>query len=91
MATGPPAELWRHANPETTQMYRFLQCVHSKYNLRLASYADLYKWSVDDIAAFWEETWRFVGIRASKPYHEVGLNHRPLSSPVPLGHVITFS
>lgn len=67
-----PAELWRHPDPSSTQMYRFLQHVKAKYRLDIDDYHGLYKWSVENIAPFWEDVWRFCGITASKPYTEVG-------------------
>lgn len=68
-------ELWRHPDPGSTQMYRFLEHVNAKYALRLRDYPALHRWSVDNVSAFWEETWHFVGIKASRPYDEVG--HSP--------------
>ncbi|TAQ87419.1 hypothetical protein B7494_g4236 [Chlorociboria aeruginascens] len=64
-------ELWRHADPESTQMWIFLQTVNKKYGLELESYKDLYQWSVENIAEFWEETWHFTGIKASRPFDQV--------------------
>lgn len=65
------AELWRHADPEGTQMWRFLRHVNSKYGLHLDNYPSLYKWSVGNVAEFWAEVWAFTGIRASKPFDQV--------------------
>ncbi|KAI2615273.1 acetoacetate-CoA ligase [Hypoxylon sp. NC1633] len=62
------AQLWRHPNPTSTQMYRFLQHVRSKYNIDIQDYPSLYKWSVENISDFWAELWRFCGIKASRPY-----------------------
>jgi len=64
-------ELWRHPNPEGTQMWKFLQHVNSKYGLNLKGYPDLYRWSVDNVADFWGEVWHFVGIKSSRLYDEV--------------------
>jgi len=66
-----PAELWRHPDPQGTPMYKFLEHVNSKYNLHVSDYPALYKWSVDNIAAFWEECWYFVGIKAFKSHDVV--------------------
>ncbi|KAI0123807.1 acetoacetyl-CoA synthase [Xylariales sp. AK1849] len=66
-----PAELWRHPDPETTAMFRFLQHVKAKYHLDIHDYPGLYKWSIENIAAFWEDVWRFCGIKTSKAYIEV--------------------
>ncbi|KAK4204468.1 putative acetoacetyl-coenzyme A synthetase [Triangularia verruculosa] len=65
------SELWRHSDPEGTQMWKFLQHVNSKYGLSLAGYPDLYKWSVDNVADFWGDVWHFAGIKASKPFDQV--------------------
>ena len=75
-----PIELWRHANPEGTQMFKFLQHVNSKYGLTLSDYPALYKWSIDNVAAFWEETWHFVRIVASKSYKQVCASLTPSST-----------
>ncbi|KAI1451899.1 acetoacetate-CoA ligase [Annulohypoxylon moriforme] len=66
-----PAELWRHPDPSSTQMYRFLEHVRSKYSIDIKNYPDLYKWSIENISNFWEEVWQFCGIKASKPYSHV--------------------
>ncbi|OTA90781.1 hypothetical protein M434DRAFT_397770 [Hypoxylon sp. CO27-5] len=63
-----PAELWRHPNPDSTQMYKFLQNVNSKYGTEINDYPALYKWSIDNISEFWEEVWQYCGIKASRPY-----------------------
>ncbi len=64
-------ELWRHENPTGTQMWKFLQHVNAKYGLSLNDYPSLYRWSVDNVAAFWEEVWDFTGIKASKRFDQV--------------------
>ena len=66
-----PVELWRHADPTSTPMWKFLQHVNSRYNLELADYPQLYKWSVENVPLFWEECWHFVGIKTSKPFDYV--------------------
>lgn len=72
-AAAPPDDnvLWRHPNPESTPMWEFLQHVNKKHGLSLDGYPALYKWSIDEVALFWEEVWHFVGITASKPFDEV--------------------
>lgn len=71
-SNGAAAEvLWRHPDPESTPMWRFIQHVNEKYGLRLEGYPGLYKWSIENVAQFWEEVWHFVGIKASKPFEEV--------------------
>ncbi|TQS32925.1 hypothetical protein Golomagni_06747 [Golovinomyces magnicellulatus] len=64
-------ELWRHSDPASTPMWKFLQQVNKNHGVRLNGYPDLYKWSVENVAEFWHETWQFVGIKASTPYDQV--------------------
>ncbi|KAK3399150.1 hypothetical protein B0T20DRAFT_351654 [Sordaria brevicollis] len=71
-------ELWRHQDPQSTQMWKFLEHVNSKYGLQLNDYPSLYKWSVDNVAAFWEETWHFTGIRNSKLFDQVLPENAPM-------------
>ncbi len=52
-------------------MYRFMQDVNRTHGTNCIDYDDLYQWSVDNIAAFWAEMWRFAGIKASKTYETV--------------------
>ncbi|KXH58506.1 acetoacetate-CoA ligase [Colletotrichum nymphaeae SA-01] len=71
-------ELWRHPDPTSTPMWAFLLRVNQKYGLELADYPGLYKWSVENVAEFWEEVWHSVGITASKPFDKV----LPLNAPM---------
>ncbi|KAK3357292.1 acetoacetate-CoA ligase-like protein [Lasiosphaeria hispida] len=64
-------ELWRHGDPESTQMWKFLQRVNDKHGLQLSDYSTLYRWSVDNVAPFWEEVWDFAGVRASRRFDKV--------------------
>lgn len=61
-------ELWRHPRPETTEMYAFQQHLIKKHSTPLESYNDLWKWSIDNPAHFWEEIWHYTGIKAHKTY-----------------------
>lgn len=74
----PPAELWRHPDPASTQMHKFLERVKAKYQLDIDDYPGLYKWSVENVADFWSEVWHFCGIKASRPYREVLPENAPM-------------
>ena len=65
------AELWRHASPRSTPMWRFIEHVNSKHGLAIAGYPDLYQWSIDEVSDFWENVWDFAGIVASKKANKV--------------------
>jgi hypothetical protein len=74
-AAKPPKQsktmLWRHPDPDSTRMAEFMRGINRKYGLKLESYDDLYRWSIDDIASFWGEVWDFTGITAEKGLDEV--------------------
>jgi acetoacetyl-CoA synthetase len=62
----PSEERKRRAN-----ITRFMDVVNARHNLNLASYSDLYDWSVSNIPDFWAEVWDFAEIKASKRYDRV--------------------
>ncbi|KAL2760899.1 hypothetical protein ACRALDRAFT_1059376 [Sodiomyces alcalophilus JCM 7366] len=64
-------ELWRHPNPSSTALYKFMLHVNAKYNSDLDGYPSLYRWSIDNVSEFWEEVWHFVGIRSSRTFDQV--------------------
>ena len=65
--------LWKPTEEriKNSNMYRFMNVVNDKYHQNFSEYAPLYKWSVENIAAFWETMWQFADIIASKPYDQV--------------------
>ena len=65
-------ELWRHSHPESTQIYAFKNHVSKKYKIDLPTFHELWSWSVDHPASFWEEIWQRTGISATKKYTSVG-------------------
>lgn len=64
-------ELWRHPEPQKSQLYAFQQHVAQKHGVKGETYNDLYEWSIQRPAAFWEEVWHYTGIKASKQYETV--------------------
>ncbi|MDX1378142.1 MAG: acetoacetate--CoA ligase, partial [Anaerolineales bacterium] len=62
----PSEERKRNAN-----ITRFMEAVNARHNLNLASYSDVYDWSVENIPDFWAEMWDFGEIIASQPYEKV--------------------
>ncbi len=65
--------LWIASDEHMAQanITRFMNSVNTRRKLNLASYSDLYKWSVEDIADFWSEIWDFAEIKASKRFDSV--------------------
>jgi acetoacetyl-CoA synthetase len=62
-----PSEEWMK-NAEIT---RFIEFVNNKYGQVIKGGKDLYKWSVESIAEFWEAMWDFGEIIFSKKYDKV--------------------
>ncbi|KAL3957474.1 hypothetical protein ACCO45_008052 [Purpureocillium lilacinum] len=52
-----PRKLWEHPNPKSTSMWRFMQDANRKHGLSLKNFHDLYKWSCDNRAIFYEQLW----------------------------------
>jgi acetoacetyl-CoA synthetase len=65
--------LWKPSEQriKDSNMYRFMQDVNHTYATNFIDYDGLYQWSVENIAAFWAEMWRFAGIKTSKTYATV--------------------
>ncbi len=43
---------------------RFQQTVNEQHGLSLNSYVDLHKWSVENLALFWESVWDFADVKS---------------------------
>ncbi|KAJ3386720.1 hypothetical protein HDU84_001342 [Entophlyctis sp. JEL0112] len=61
-------------------MTRFREYVNASRGLALASYDDLWRWSVDDVPAFWDAVWHFCDMKASAPYSAVLQNNVPMAA-----------
>lgn len=73
-----PPPLWLPPDPSSTQIARFTQHIAARYAIPLSTYADLHRWSIENIASFWEEVWHWVGITASIPFDQVLPREAPL-------------
>ena len=62
------------------RLTRYMDWLNKEKGLRFDNYEDLWKWSVTEVADFWESLWRYFAIRASKPYGTVleGGNDAPI-------------
>ena len=65
--------LWTPSRERVKQsnMATFIDFVNRKYGLKLESYWQLHKWSVDAIPDFWAAMWQFADIRSSRGYDVV--------------------
>ncbi|MEK7845747.1 MAG: AMP-binding protein, partial [Nitrospinota bacterium] len=49
-----------------TNISRFINLVNKRHSLKICSYDELYRWSVENIKDFWEAMWEFADVRASR-------------------------
>jgi acetoacetyl-CoA synthetase len=62
----PPADVG-----ETTEIGRYVDWLVRERGLAFASYEELQRWSVGDLAGFWSSIWDFFAVKAHEPYSEV--------------------
>lgn len=68
-----PQPLWT-PSPERIRNARitaFTEFLAREHGLRFDDYESLWRWSVEDLEAFWAAVWKFHDIRASVPYERV--------------------
>ena len=65
--------LWqpKKENAERSQMNEFLNVIGKKYKQGIKDYYDFHQWSIENIADFWGEFWKYSGIKYSKDFEEV--------------------
>jgi acetoacetyl-CoA synthetase len=69
----PVEPIWR-PSPERIEravLTRYLRWLRDERGLDFADYESLWRWSVDEIEAFWTSIWSFCGMRSTTPYREV--------------------
>ena len=62
----PPAEL-----VERARLTEYMRWLESKRGLRFQGYEELWRWSVDDLEAFWGSIWDFFGVQADGGFERV--------------------
>lgn len=65
--------LWQPSEQRKSKanINRFIKRVNNKFNLQIASYTELYNWSIENPTDFWAAMWDFADIKASKNYDTV--------------------
>jgi len=62
----PSEERVKEAN-----LTHFISLVNWKYDSKLQSYADLYRWSIQKVPEFWSAIWDYAGMVSSRPFEQV--------------------
>jgi len=68
-AVSTPEPIW---TPDTSvaadsAVERFRAFVNDRHHLALADYAELHRWSVEQLEQFWSAVWDFFGVRSDAP------------------------
>jgi acetoacetyl-CoA synthetase len=65
--------LWKPTEQQiiNSNMYKFMQSVNNRYDLRMTSYDQLYQWSIENIADFWQHFWQYADVQCSNTCDEV--------------------
>jgi len=64
---------WKPTEQQITNsnMYKFMQSVNARYDLRMTSYDQLYQWSIENIPDFWRHFWQYADVQYSNTCDEV--------------------
>jgi acetoacetyl-CoA synthetase len=73
MPVPAPPILWSPAPDAraTTRLGQYLGWLERTRGLRFEDYDELWRWSVDDLEAFWGSVWEHFGMEASTPFERV--------------------
>lgn len=68
-----PERLWipTPERVERAAITRYLRWLRDERGLDFDSYEHLWRWSVDDLEAFWASMWEFCGVITHRPYGHV--------------------
>ncbi len=62
----PSQERIREAN-----LTQFIVLVNRKYRLKISTYSELYRWSIEQVSDFWSAVWDYAGVICSRRYDNV--------------------
>lgn len=65
--------LWKPSGEfvENSNLKSYEKWLNENRDLRFSSYRELWEWSVDDVARFWESVWDYFDIIHHSPYRQV--------------------
>ncbi len=65
--------LWKPSEERirNSNMYRFMEIVNGKFDLKFTEYNQLHHWSIENIPDFWAAMWDFAQIVHSRAYESV--------------------
>lgn len=75
------APLYVPAAPQDSRIHKFLRRANATRSLSLASYSDLYEWSIEHTDEFWSDVWDDTGVLGHKGDHVVNVSALPPVNP----------
>lgn len=69
--------LWEPSDEVKNQsnLFKYKKWLYEHKNLSFTDYHSLWKWSVEEIEAFWESIWEYFHIQSKHPYQTVLTSH----------------
>ncbi|MBI3537987.1 MAG: acetoacetate--CoA ligase [Chloroflexi bacterium] len=69
----PKQPLWipSEERKRDARIAHFIHYVNQKFNCNLQNYSDLYRWSIDNIPAFWGTLWEYAEVKSSRSYETI--------------------
>ena len=68
----PPQPIWRPGpEAETSELARYTAWLSGARGCRFDGYDALWRWSVDELEAFWGSIWDYFQVESSRPYRRV--------------------
>ncbi|MCP3930542.1 MAG: acetoacetate--CoA ligase [Bacteroidetes bacterium] len=79
MKANIPKVLWTPSSAfsENSNLENYRIWLKDNYNLECNDYHDLWKWSTENIATFWESIWKYFEIKSYSPYQEILSGNMP--------------
>ncbi|KAH0839290.1 Acetoacetyl-CoA synthetase [Fonsecaea pedrosoi] len=63
--SGQLVKVWQHPDPASTNIEAFRRLANERYQLNIADYHNLWKWSTESLNQFWMLVWEFTRVKAS--------------------------
>ncbi|GAB1520069.1 hypothetical protein RhiTH_003142 [Rhizoctonia solani] len=73
--------LWTPEGTHETRTAQFMRKVNAKYGLSLSSYDQLWSWSTENIAEFWDLVWEDTNIIGDRGPHVIDRSALPADNP----------
>ena len=51
----------------TSRVGQYLDWLEREHGRRLETYDELWRWSTDELGAFWQSIWEYLGVSSSTP------------------------